>query len=601
MAAAEAIRPEVPTKPHLNDSEGDEYPKEYFFKHDQIVSALLPLKKDASESVSRLFRTKAGDLPEPAHIATERFENLFILPPAETFEASEPHVTCAYSVWVTPEDAPRYQEKRTLDFIFRDHVSKTGRHDTAKEFFVGVTGSKSRDAVTFLINALLTLRDLPADHIKFLDVTVKRVSADAVVTVPASKDCETDDEVEDVMAGHVQTMLEYAYPNALTFEAIVEDLRCEPETVAAFVDELIQKGIAERLESGEIIRVNNFAHVGETKFSKAVKEKPPTIAIVTCLFVENLAVSSCVENANTLHMYNLNGDSNVYTIGNIGPHRVVVTKLPIIGDSREATISSGSVTTRLLGNFQAVEHVIIVGVGGGVPHYTDPEQHVKLGDVVVSSTSNGKHPAYVYGNTIVKDRISGKVTGLTAHRSSPKKEVFVELLKEKSKDIQKKWHKYATELIDRLNAEKQQENDFNRPPPELDVIALESGDNDAIVVPHPNADRTEPAWHTGTIASMLRYAPPIVLDENDKPIPQPSAQALRNGFLSEFNARAFDGGFDSVIQSIVGNCIDSYALIRCVADYHNGSTRIARPWQAYAAANAAAFTKALLESLPVQK
>ncbi|CAD5214225.1 unnamed protein product [Bursaphelenchus okinawaensis] len=601
MAATDAIRPELPAKTRLHQAQADEFQKEYYFKHDQIVSALLPLKKDASESVSRLFRTQAGSLPEPAHIATERFENLFILPPAEKYEASEPHVTCGYSVWVTPEDAPRYQEKRTLDFIFYDHVSKTGRHDTAKEFFVGVTGSKSRDAVTFLINALLTLRDLSNDHIKFVDVTVKRVAADAVVIVPTSKDCETDDEVEDVMAGHVQTMLEYAYPNALTFDAIVEDLRCDRDTVAGFIEELVQKGIAEKLESGEIIRVNNFAHVGETKFSKAVKEKPPTIAIVTCLFVENLAVSSCVENANTLHMYNLNGDSNVYTVGNIGPHRVVVTKLPIIGDSREATISSGSVTTRLLGNFQAVEHVLIVGVGGGVPHYTDPEQHVKLGDVVVSSTSNGKHPAYVYGSSVVKDRISGKVTGLSAHKSSPKKEVFVDLLETRTKDIRKKWHKYINELINQLNAEKQQDNDFNRPSADLDVIALESGDNDAIVVPHPNADRTDPEWHVGTIASMLRYAPPIVLDEQDKPIPQPSAQALRNGFLSEFNARAFDGGFDSVIQSIVGNCIDSYALIRCVADYHNGSTRIARPWQAYAAANAAAFTKALLESLPANK
>lgn len=48
-------------------------------------------------------------------------------------------------------------------------------------------------------------------------------------------------------------------------------------------------------------------------------------------------------------------------------------------------IAAGSTTTRLLGTFQAVEFVILVGVGGGVPHYTDHTRHVRLGDVVVSS------------------------------------------------------------------------------------------------------------------------------------------------------------------------------------------------------------------------
>lgn len=82
-----------------------------------------------------------------------------------------------------------FQEKRTLNFVFHDHVTNTGRHDTAKEFFVRLTGTAGRDAITFLINALLTLRDLPNDHLRHVDVTVRRVAADALVVVPASKDC----------------------------------------------------------------------------------------------------------------------------------------------------------------------------------------------------------------------------------------------------------------------------------------------------------------------------------------------------------------------------------------------------------------------------
>ena len=43
------------------------------------------------------------------------------------------------------------------------------------------------------------------------------------------------------------------------------------------------------------------------------------------------------------------GESNVYTLGNIGCHRVVSTKLPAIGHSRTALIAAGNTTTRLLG------------------------------------------------------------------------------------------------------------------------------------------------------------------------------------------------------------------------------------------------------------
>ena len=54
-------------------------------------------------------------------------------------------------------------------------------------------------------------------------------------------------------------------------------------------------------------------------------------------------------------------------------------------DARDAAlIATGSTTTRLLGTFQGVEHVFVVGVGGAVPHYTDFDRHVRLGDVVIS-------------------------------------------------------------------------------------------------------------------------------------------------------------------------------------------------------------------------
>ena len=78
----------------------------------------------------------------------------------------------------------------------------------------------------------------------------------------------------------------------------------------------------------------------------------------------------------------------MYTLGQIGNHRVVSTKLPMTGRSRDALIATGGTTTRLLGTFQAVEKVFLVGVGGAVPHFTDFAKHVRLGDVVLSAPTN---------------------------------------------------------------------------------------------------------------------------------------------------------------------------------------------------------------------
>ena len=47
------------------------------------------------------------------------------------------------------------------------------------------------------------------------------------------------------------------------------------------------------------------------------------------------------------------------------------------------------------GTFGEVEHVILVGVGGGVPHYNDDNEHVRMGDIVVSKTDGDQGPMYV--------------------------------------------------------------------------------------------------------------------------------------------------------------------------------------------------------------
>jgi hypothetical protein len=49
----------------------------------------------------------------------------------------------------------------------------------------------------------------------------------------------------------------------------------------------------------------------------------------------------------------------------------------------------------LLGTFQHVQHVFIVGCAGGVPHYTDATKHIRRGDIIVGYPNEED---YIYGN-----------------------------------------------------------------------------------------------------------------------------------------------------------------------------------------------------------
>ena len=59
-----------------------------------------------------------------------------------------------------------------------------------------------------------------------------------------------------------------------------------------------------------------------------------------------------------------------------------------------------------VGTFSKVEHVFLVGVGGGVPHYTNHRLHVRLGDVLVSRASFAG-PLYIFCNEVEVDTYTG--------------------------------------------------------------------------------------------------------------------------------------------------------------------------------------------------
>jgi nucleoside phosphorylase len=83
-------------------------------------------------------------------------------------------------------------------------------------------------------------------------------------------------------------------------------------------------------------------------------------------------------------------DYNVYILGRIGKHNVVIAALP---DREYGTSSTAAVARDMLSSFPNVRIVLIVGIGGGVPSKT---HDIRLGDVVISSSSGGNSGVYQY-------------------------------------------------------------------------------------------------------------------------------------------------------------------------------------------------------------
>jgi nucleoside phosphorylase len=71
-------------------------------------------------------------------------------------------------------------------------------------------------------------------------------------------------------------------------------------------------------------------------------------------------------------------DTDPYTFGRVGDHKVVVACLPA---GQTGTNSAAAVATQMKSRFTSIRFALMVGVGGGVP---SAGSDIRLGDVVIS-------------------------------------------------------------------------------------------------------------------------------------------------------------------------------------------------------------------------
>ncbi|KAJ3564710.1 hypothetical protein NPX13_g7750 [Xylaria arbuscula] len=78
------------------------------------------------------------------------------------------------------------------------------------------------------------------------------------------------------------------------------------------------------------------------------------------------------------------GDGNDYTLGRIGEHNVVIVGPP---HGAQGTVATAQFVSTIHLTFPNVKIGLLVGIGGGIPHY--PDRDVRLGDVVVGAPEKG--------------------------------------------------------------------------------------------------------------------------------------------------------------------------------------------------------------------
>ncbi|KAL4909740.1 nucleoside phosphorylase domain-containing protein [Aspergillus multicolor] len=262
-------------------------------------------------------------------------------------------------------------------------------------------------------------------------------------------------------------------------------------------------------------------------------------------------------------------DDNIYTLGRIGSHNVVIACLPA---GRYGTTSAATVAIQMRAKFPAIRFGLMVGVGGGVPSATD----VRLGDVVVSQ------PSADHGGVVQYDSGTATASGFVrkGFLNAPPPILLNSLSKLRSNHL-----RHRSKVMDHLSVFESLPR-FQRENAGVDRLfestyihaggpVCEECDDDHTVTRAPRTH--EPVEvHYGTIASGNQVI------RNAETRDQLSAE-LGGVLCFEMEAAGLMNGFPCLV-------------IRGICDYCDSHKN--KDWQPFAAATAVAYAKDLLSVVP---
>lgn len=291
------------------------------------------------------------------------------------------------------------------------------------------------------------------------------------------------------------------------------------------------------------------------------------IGIIAALPEEAAAIEVLLEDVNSINFdIGKSVAGNRYKIGKVkaldgGFHKVVVCLLPDMGNNLATAVA-----TKMQTYFPSMDNIIVCGIAGGIP------QKVHLGDVIVSTNGviqydYGKN-IFINGSSDFEEKDSGTPCSLFLREA-------VAFLQKEALIDGDKWTKYITKINSLVSA------DFSIPNWEYEEYfeKTEKGDYDKVsrkVSKHSHL-------HFGKVASGN-----IVQKDPTK----------RDSLYEKYKVIAIEMEA-SGIKDATRLQSNGYIAIRGICDFCDGTK--GDDWHNYAAAVAAAYTYALIESIPTNK
>jgi nucleoside phosphorylase len=255
------------------------------------------------------------------------------------------------------------------------------------------------------------------------------------------------------------------------------------------------------------------------------------------------------------------------TAANQAKHSVVIAQADM-GNNVAAVRA-----TLLLGHFPSVKSIVMCGIAGGIPRHDSAPDHVRLGDVVVSDQKGVIQ--YDFVKRTVKGKRAEVIEEVRAAPRPPSAELL-EAVRHLEVGIHFKrfpWMAHLAAGLDHLG--------WKRPDEATDRLADPATPSGFLKHPEDDARQSgQPRIFRAPIAS----ANTLLKDpfKRDEP---------RSKFGTEAVEMEGSGIADATWNQGVG-----YLVVRGICDYCDANKNDL--WQPYAAMAAAAYVRALLESLP---
>jgi nucleoside phosphorylase len=293
----------------------------------------------------------------------------------------------------------------------------------------------------------------------------------------------------------------------------------------------------------------------------------PVFGIITALPEEFAAMRALIDGPERV---NIPGDRADYVLGTAPsldparPHRVVVSLLGATGNSAAAESCAN-----LIRSFESVSCVLMVGIAAGIPAPRRPEQHVRLGDIVVAT-------AGIVDYDHIDDKAGGPVLREPFPQPSPLLVRRARWLQAEEKSGIRPWEQWIQRGESALPG-------FARPPADTDLV-------------YASDQATRPAQHPDMTLSGHRAGWPKV---HYGPIGS-ADRSLRNArrrdqLTGRHGLRAIEMEGAGIGKASFAGGLE-WLVVRGISDY--GDRRVTRRWRNYACLVAAAYTRALLAECP---